>query len=117
MLRYVDYFLGLLSGTGLDTGRKMELLGLVNGFAVSYGGVQAALAEERARTGATAEQQAAAQVGQLVTAAASGHYPNLATVLAAPAPAERDADEIFDSCISRLVAGYLSGARGWHERR
>ena len=43
-LRYIDYFLGLLSGSGLDTGAKMELLGLVNGFAISYGGVQAALA-------------------------------------------------------------------------
>ena len=45
-LRYVDYFLGLLSGTGLDTAAKMELLGLVNGFAISYGGMQAALAED-----------------------------------------------------------------------
>jgi AcrR family transcriptional regulator len=112
MLRYVDYFLGLLSGTGLDTGRKMELLALVNGFAVNYGGLQAALAEERTRTGVTAEQQAATQVGQLVTAAASGRYPNLAAVLATPAPAERDADEVFDSCISRLVEGYLAGAPG-----
>jgi AcrR family transcriptional regulator len=109
MLRYVDYFLGLLSGTGLDAGRKMELLALVNGFAVNYGGMQAALAEERARTGVTAEQQAAAQVGHLVAAAASGRYPNLAAVLATPAPAERDADEIFDSCISRLVESYVSG--------
>ena len=48
-LRYVEYFLGLLSGSGLDTGAKMEVLGMVNGFAISYGGVQAALAEERAR--------------------------------------------------------------------
>jgi AcrR family transcriptional regulator len=111
-LRYVDYFLGLLSGTGLDTGRKMELLGLVNGFAVNYGGMQAALAEERARTGAAAEQQAAAQVSQLVTAAASGRYPNLAAALAAPAPPERDADEIFDSVISRLIEGYLSRPPG-----
>ena len=107
-LRYVDYFLGLLGGTSLDTGRKMELLALVNGFAVSYGGMQAGLAEERARSHVTAEQQAAAQVGQLVAAAASGRYPNLAAALAAPAPPERDADEIFGSCIGRLIDGYLS---------
>jgi AcrR family transcriptional regulator len=106
-LRYVDYFLGLLNGTGLDTGAKMELLGLVNGFAISYGGMQATLAEERTRTGVTAEQQAAAQVGQLVTAAASGRYPNLTAALATPAPAERNADEIFASCITRLIDGYL----------
>ena len=41
----MDYFLGLLSRTGVDTAAKMELLALVNGFAISYGGMQAALAE------------------------------------------------------------------------
>jgi AcrR family transcriptional regulator len=106
-LRYVDYFLGLLSGTDLDTTAKMELLGLVNGFAISYGGMQAALAEERTRTGVTAEQQAAAQVSQLVAAAATGRYPNLTAALAAPAPAAPNADEIFDAVISRLIDGFL----------
>jgi AcrR family transcriptional regulator len=108
-LRYVDYFLGLLSGTGVDTAAKMELLGLVNGFAINYGGMQAALAEERTRTGVTAEQQAAAQVSQLVAAAGSGRYPNLTAALAGPAPPGRDADEIFDSVISRLIDGFLPG--------
>jgi AcrR family transcriptional regulator len=106
-LRYVDYFLGLLSGTGMDATAKMELLGLVNGFAISYGGMQAALAEERTRTGVTAEQQAAAQVSQLVAAAATGRYPNLTAALATPAPATPEADEIFDSVISRLIDGFL----------
>lgn len=67
-LRYINYFLGLLRRTGLDTAAKMELLGLVNGFALSYGGVQATLAEERARTGVTAEQQASAPVHALAAA-------------------------------------------------
>ncbi len=111
-LRYVDYFLGLLSGTDLDTAAKMELLGLVNGFAISYGGMQATLAEERARTGVTAEQQAAAQVSQLVAAVTSGRYPNLATALGGPASPPRDADQVFDSCISRLIDGYLPGHPG-----
>jgi AcrR family transcriptional regulator len=106
-LRYVEYFLGLLDGSGLDTGAKMELLGMVNGFALSYGGVQAALAEERARTGVTEEEQAAAQVAGLVSAAASGRYPNLATALAGPPPPPRDADEIFDRCVLRLIDGAL----------
>jgi hypothetical protein len=51
----------------------MELPGLVNGFAINCGGMQAALAEERTRTGVTAEQQAAAQVSQL--AAGRGQRP------------------------------------------
>jgi len=106
-LRYIDYFLGLLRRTSLDTAAKMELLGLVNGFALSYGGVQATLAEERARTGVTAEQQAAAPVQALVTAAATGRYPELAAALAGPAAPPRDADEVFCSALRRLVEGFL----------
>jgi hypothetical protein len=87
----------------------MEILGMVNGFAISYGGVQAAQAEERARTGVTEEEQAAAQVTSLVSAAASGRYPQLAAALAGPPPPPRDADEIFDRCILRLIDGALGG--------
>jgi len=47
-LRYVDYFLGLLAGTRLDTAAKMEIIGIINGFALMYGRMQAALDEERA---------------------------------------------------------------------
>lgn len=59
-LRYVDYFLGLLAGTRLDTAAKMEIIGIINGFALMYGRMQAALDEERAHTGITEEQQQAA---------------------------------------------------------
>ena len=111
-LRYIDYFLGLLSGSGLDTGAKMELLGLVNGFAISYGGVQAALATERAATGVTEQEQSAAQVAGLVAAAVSGRYPNLAAALAGPPPPDRDADEIFDRCVLRLVDAALGPPPG-----
>jgi AcrR family transcriptional regulator len=111
-LRYVEYFLGLLSGSDLDTGAKMEVLGMINGFAISYGGVQAAQAEERARTGVTEQEQAAAQVAELVAAAASGRYPNLAGALAGPPPPDRDADEIFDRCILRLIGGALTPQEG-----
>jgi AcrR family transcriptional regulator len=111
-LRYMDYFLGLLSDSGLDTGAKMEVIGMVNGFAISYGGVQAALAEERARTGITEQEQAAAQIAPIVAGAASGRYPNLAEALAAPAPPPRDAADIFDSCVMRLVDGALGTDSG-----
>jgi AcrR family transcriptional regulator len=108
-VRYVDYFLGLLAGSGLDTGTKMEVLGMINGFAISYGGMEAELAEERARTGITEQEQAAAQVAPLVSAAASGRYPNLAAALTAPAPPPRDAADIFESCVLRLIDGALGG--------
>jgi hypothetical protein len=32
-LRYLDYFLGLLADSGLDTGAKMEVIALISGFA------------------------------------------------------------------------------------
>ena len=50
------------------------------------GGIQAALASERAGTGSSAEEQAAAPVQALARAAASGQYPNLAAALAAAGP-------------------------------
>jgi AcrR family transcriptional regulator len=108
-VRYLEYFLGLLADSGLDTGAKMEVLALVNGFAISYGGMQAALAEERAHTGITAQEQAEAQVAPLVSAVATGRYPNLAAALGAPAPPPRDAADIFESCVMRLIDGALGG--------
>jgi AcrR family transcriptional regulator len=108
-LRYIDYFLGLLAGTGLDTAAKMEVIALLNGFALMYGGMQAALDDERARTGITEQEQQAAPVTALAEAATSGSYPNLAAILTAPASPLRTADEVFDSCLIRLIDGALTG--------
>src|SRR3984957_14228210 len=108
-LRYVEHFLGLLSGSDLDTGAKMEILGMVNGFAISYGGVQAGEAEEGARAGGPEGDRPAAGGAGLVPAAAGAGYPQLAAALAGPPPPPRDADEIFDRCILRLIDGALGG--------
>ncbi|HEY6276280.1 MAG TPA: TetR/AcrR family transcriptional regulator [Streptosporangiaceae bacterium] len=101
-LRYLDYFLGLLAGSRLDTGAKLEVIALVSGFATMYGGMQAALADERAGTGTSAAQQAAAQVQAFARAAASGRHPHLAAALAVAGPARAEED-IFESCIVRLI--------------
>ena len=101
-LRYLDYFLGLLADSGLDTGAKMEVISLISGFATMYGGMQAVLASERAGTGSSAEEQAAAPVQALAQAAASGQYPHLAAALAAAGSA-RGEDDVFESCIMRLI--------------
>jgi AcrR family transcriptional regulator len=102
-LRYIDYFLGLLAGAGLDTAAKMEIIAIINGFALMYGAMQATLDEERARTGVTEQEQQAAPVTVLVEAAASGSYPNLAAALANTASQPRTADQNFDSCLNRLI--------------
>jgi AcrR family transcriptional regulator len=97
-LRYLDYFLGLLSGSRLDTGAKMEVIALISGFATMYGAMQAALPADQAGTA----QHNAAQVQPLARAAASGRYPNLAAALTAGGP-PRSQNDIFASCIDRLI--------------
>jgi hypothetical protein len=44
-----------------------------------------------------------------VAAIATGRYPNLAAALGAPAPPPRDAADIFESCVMRLIDGALGG--------
>ena len=106
-LRYLDYFLGLLTGSRLDTGAKLEIIAIISGFAAMYGAMQAALPDEQAGTAVTAEHNAA-QVQAFVRAAASGRYPHLAMALAA-AGAPRTHDDIFRSGIGRLIE--LAGFR------
>jgi AcrR family transcriptional regulator len=101
-LRYLDYFLSLLARSPLDTGAKLEVISMISGFATMYGGLQAALAAERAGTGASAQDQATAQVSWFARAAASGRYPHLAAALATAGP-PRTEDDVFGSCLSRLI--------------
>ena len=56
---------------------------MINGFAIMYGGMEATLASQQASTGVSPDQHLAAQVAALVSAAATGQYPNLAAALAA----------------------------------
>jgi len=111
-LRYLDYFLGLLAGSRLDTGAKMEVIAMISGFATMYGALQAVLSAEQAST-ADAVEQNAAQVRALARAAASGRYPNLAAALTAGGP-PRSQDDIFASCIDRLID--LAGLGGRQPR-
>lgn len=105
-LRYLDYFLGLLAGSRLGTGAKLELIALVSGFATMYGALQAAAAGPPAA--AAAEQ--AAHLRAFASAAASGSYPHLAAALAAAGPA-RSADDVFESVVQRLIELAGLGAR------
>src|SRR5580658_2790227 len=55
-LRYLDYFLGLLAGSRLDTGDKLEVIAIISGFATMYGAMQAALPAEGTGTAQNAAQ-------------------------------------------------------------
>lgn len=109
-LRYIDCFLGLLAGSELDTPTKLQFIALINGFAIMYGGMEATLAIQESSTGVSPDQYQAAQVAAMVSAAATGQYPNLAAALTVAEPSRvRDADEVFDSCVYQLIDGALSG--------
>ena len=96
-LRYLDYFLGLLAGSRLDTGARLEIITMISAFATMYGAMQAAPAGQPA---STSEQTA--QVQALTRAVAQGRYPHLAAALATVGPPRRH-DDIFRSCIDRLI--------------
>ena len=102
-LRYLDYFLGLLAGSVLDTGAKLEVIAIITGFATMYGAIQAAPAGKGNET-PSAEEQTSAQIQSFVRAAASGDYPNLAAALATAGP-QRTQDDVFESSIQRLIDG------------
>jgi AcrR family transcriptional regulator len=93
-LRYLDYFTGLLAGSRLDTGARLELIAMISGFATLYGARQAAPVGQLA--------SAAEQIQTLTRAAAAGRYPNLAAALATAGPPRSHAD-IFRSCIERFI--------------
>ena len=93
-LRYLDYFLGLLAGSRLGTGAKLELVTMISSFATMYGAMQAAPAGQLA--------SAAEQAQPLARAAARGRYPNLAAALATVGQPRGHAD-IFGSAIERLI--------------
>ena len=93
-LRYLDYFLGLLAGSRLGTGARLEIITMIRGFATMYGAMQA--------VPASTNEQTTTQVQALTRAAAQGHYPHLAAALAAAGPPRRH-DDIFRSGIERLI--------------
>jgi AcrR family transcriptional regulator len=97
-LKYLDGFLGLLRGSGLGTEATLELVALISGFATMYGAMLA-----------TPAHQTRAPAARMAKAAASGQYPHLTAALACAGPPRSD-EEVFQSCITRLVdAMNLSG--------
>lgn len=110
-LRYLDCFLGLLAGSRLSTGGRLEVIAMITGFATMYGATQAAPVGQLA--------SAAEQVQALDRAAARGRYPNLAAALAADRPPRSHAD-MFGSCVESLIdlarLELRGGAEGWLDR-
>lgn len=98
-LRYLDYFLGLLDDSQLDTRAKLEIIALISGFATMYGAMQATLVRQHT----SADQEAEMRVQAFIRAASTGRYPNLANALASAEPPPRGEHGVFESCIQRLI--------------
>jgi len=98
-LRCTEFFLGVLAGSPLDGGTKMEMFAFFNGSIVQF-------AEwERTAAGGGAEQWQADLIAYFGMVLATGHYPHLAAALAAGAgtpPA--GADTIFSRSLSRVLS-------------
>jgi AcrR family transcriptional regulator len=103
-LRYLDYFLGLVAGPGIDAGACLELIAVISGFAAMFGAMLA-----------TPADQAGAPAAAVAAAAAGGQYANLTAAIARAGPPRTDT-EVFQSCVTHLVdalsptdAGCLAG--------
>ncbi|MBL1099776.1 TetR/AcrR family transcriptional regulator [Streptomyces coffeae] len=106
-LRYMEFCLAALEGSGLDDGLKIELIGMVNGAVISYVSSELATARQRKDSAHTAEQRQAAQTAYLARILAGGDYPHLSRTFTA-APAAGDPDETFDRLLGRVLAGYAA---------
>ncbi|WP_432010035.1 TetR/AcrR family transcriptional regulator [Streptomyces cucumeris] len=106
-LRYMEFCLAALDGSGLDPGLKVELIAMVNGTVISYVTSELAAARARSASDSTAEQRQAAQTAYLARIVAGGDYPHLSRTFAA-APAAGDPDETFDRLLRRVLAGYAA---------
>ncbi|MFI0713777.1 TetR/AcrR family transcriptional regulator [Streptomyces inhibens] len=108
-LRYMEFCLAALEGSGLDDGLKMELISMVNGTVISMASAEHAAAERAKESGHSEEQRRTAQADHLAKTVGTGRYPRVARALANSAPAG-DQDEIFARLIGRVLDAYAGQA-------
>ncbi len=108
-LRYTEYCLAALEGSGLDDGLKLELISLVNGTVLAMSSAEQAAAERAKGSGHSPAARLAAQTGYLRTVVGTGRYPLVARALAKGAPAG-DPDEVFARLIGRVLDSYEASA-------
>jgi AcrR family transcriptional regulator len=104
-LRYLEYCLGRLEPLDAPGGAKLELIGMVNGIAMTTVANELALAERTRSLPWSEEQEQAVRAAYLKREVASGTYPRLAGLLAG-APAPDDAAESFDRALRRLLDSF-----------
>ncbi|MFE4593428.1 TetR/AcrR family transcriptional regulator [Streptomyces laurentii] len=104
-LRYLEWCLGALEPLAIDPGLKMQLIAMVNGTVMATVRNEQAMAERARGLPWSEEQEQAVRGAYLAGQVASGAYPHLAALLAAPAEPV-DAEEIFELGIARLLDSF-----------
>ena len=106
VLAVLEFALGALEPTGLDSGARLETFALVNGFVTGL--VRAELS--RAAAAVPDPAQAAAQAARLQELLATGRYPRFAAALAQGDPPAADLSAQFDRLLDRILDGLVHPA-------
>ncbi|MEU1626586.1 TetR/AcrR family transcriptional regulator [Streptomyces sp. NPDC020096] len=109
-LRYFDYCLWVLEGLEVDSGTKMELVGVINGVVIAWVSNELQMTDRGDTFPYGTEQEQAARTAYLMRELGGGEYPRLAEVLRTAPPAT-DPDSTFERVMNRLLAGYEAEAR------
>jgi len=97
-LRCTEYFLAVMSGTGLSGADKMELFAMLNGYLCQFAQWEA----NQREVGGSAQWQAelAAYLGAAV---ATGDYPHLTAAFSSAEAPDLDPDSLFERSVARVV--------------
>ncbi|MFD6755137.1 MULTISPECIES: TetR/AcrR family transcriptional regulator [Micromonospora] len=104
-VRWFEYGLIALRGTGLRATERISTIMLVSGYARSWAMISLDLAEAAARSGQTPDEVGLRYWRNLAVLTAPGPYPAIHELLAEPFDAEEHPDEDWRFGLERLLDG------------
>ncbi|WP_433532479.1 TetR/AcrR family transcriptional regulator [Micromonospora sp. CA-263727] len=104
-VRWMEYGLAALSGTGLRGTERLSTIMLVSGYARSWANTTADLAEAAARTGQTPEEVGLRYWHHLTRLTASGPYPAIHELLAEEGGDDEDIEADWHFGLGRVLDG------------
>jgi AcrR family transcriptional regulator len=104
-VRWMEYGLAALRGTGLRASERLSTIMLVSGYARSWATLTADIAEAAARTGRTAEEVGMRYWQHLAVLTAPGPYPAIHELLAEGDDYDEDIDLEWRFGLGRVLDG------------
>ncbi|WP_331461197.1 TetR/AcrR family transcriptional regulator [Micromonospora tarapacensis] len=104
-VRWMEYGLAALRGTGLRAAERISTIMLVSGYARSWATLTADLAEAAARTGRTPEEVGLRYWQQLAVVTAPGPYPAIHELLSEDDEDDGDIDAEWRFGLDRVLDG------------